>query len=117
MKVHHEDRVFWGVLSAATFCAFLFVLAVATTPWTTAGKFLTYGIIALIYCGVMIPTFIFFFETRDKRINEEGENQRRAEHEAAEVRKRQLEVTQLEAGEKPDEPGVTTAHRGRGRRM
>ena len=90
MIVRHEDRVFTLIVGAATIVAILFSAAIFTTEsWAIGGKLAMFGLVVFFWACILVPTTIFYFEERDKRVTEE---RRRWE----EQEKRRLERARLE---------------------
>jgi hypothetical protein len=89
MTVHHEDRIIVGVVGAASLVALLFASATLATPWSIAGKCFALAFVALGWCGVVVPVFIYYFEERDKRV--QAEKKRWEEEEQRRLERLQLE--------------------------
>lgn len=74
MTVRHEDRIFYGVIGAASVVAFLLACAIfSTQSWAVGGKLAVFAIVFLLWACAVVPTTIYYFEERDKRIRQEKE--------------------------------------------
>jgi hypothetical protein len=91
--VRHEDRIFVLVVGAASIVAFLLGLAIfSTDSWAIGGKLAMFAAVVLLWACVLVPTTIFYFEERDKRVREERERWEAQEQRRLE-RKRLEEIT------------------------